>query len=197
MTDADRDAFAETLAAVYALYRAELSAAVLEIWWRALAPYPIGAVKAALGRHATNPDEGRFLPKPADVVREIVGTRADASLIAWSITIDAVRIVGTWRSVAFEDKLIHRVVTDLGGWMWLGRQLEKELPFVERRFRDLYRALASRESPVDLPVRVAGQIEITNNAMGYADAPLDVVAVSARLTDRWIKTLGPLAPERR
>ena len=180
MNDADRAPFAETLSAVYALFRAELSEAALEIWWRALAPHSIEAVKEAFGRHATNPDEGRFLPRPADVVREISGTAADASTLAWARVSDAVARVGTYRSVAFDDPIVHRVIADLGGWPWLGRQTEREWPHVERRFRDAYRAWRARGlEGTDLIDHLPGIIEVANVAGGWTSHVPSPVRISA------------------
>lgn len=167
MTAADRPAFSAALAAVYALYRVEISAAVAEIWWRCLQSYDIAAVSEALGRHAMNPDSGQFLPKPADVVRQLEGGTQDQALIAWHQVLDAMRRIGSYESVAFEDPLINRVLLDLGGWAWFGQQSSAELPFIEKRFRDAYRAWRNRGLPADSgPQHLPGVIEQQNAALG-------------------------------
>lgn len=168
MKPSDRRAFSEALAAAYALYRVELSQAVTGMWWRALQAYEIAAVVDALGRHAMNPDTGQFLPKPADVVRVIEGSTADVALLAWAKVIGGIKQVGTHDSVVFDDPIIHRVLADLGGWYWLGQQQEKELPFIEKRFRDAYRAWRPRAAAMDWPRSLPGWIEIQNAALGYA-----------------------------
>lgn len=172
MTDDDKAKFVEALSAVYALYRVDLSRAVTSIWWRALQGYELVAVVEALGRHAVNPDTGQFLPKPADVVRVLDGATQDVALVAWHKVVNGIRQVGTYESVVFDDPIINRVLHDLGGWAWLGAQQEREMSFIEKRFRDAYRAWRSRglsETVGHLP----GITETHNVAKGFG-APTPV-----------------------
>lgn len=167
MVDADRAAFAEALAGVYELYgRSDrLSAEVLEMWWEAMRAFDLRAVREALGRHAMNPDHGQFIPKPADVVRELGGTSADASMLAFARVVRALRDVGTLESVTFDDPITNRVLRDLGGWAWLGEQKTAEMPFIEKRFRDAYRAHRARGLDGDPVTHLAGRIELSNAAL--------------------------------
>lgn len=169
MTATDRRGFAELLAGVYALKSKSLSEAVLEIWWRSLAGYDLAAVADALGRHVTNPDTGQFLPMPADVVKMLGGTTKDASLIAWSKLDMAVRRIGSWTTVVFDDPLIHRVVDELGGWVWLCSQTEKEWPFVERRFCEHYRVYRARGETPPYPAKLVGATDAGNVSRGHEE----------------------------
>lgn len=165
MTNSDKRPFAEMLGAVYELYNRPLSETILGMWWEALQPYDLAAVRGAFNRHAMNPDQGQFIPKPADIVREFGGTTADASMLAWSKVVGGIKKFGTHVSVAFDDPIIHRVVTDLGGWYWLGQQTEKEMPFVENRFRLAYRAWRQRGLVGSESVRyLFGYFELQNSA---------------------------------
>lgn len=167
MNASDKPTFLQALEGVYALYRVEFSAPVAAIWWKALQSYEIEAVVDALGRHAMNPDTGQFLPKPADVVKQLEGSTQDIALLAWTKVMGGMKQVGTWDSVAFDDPIIHRVLQDMGGWVWLGQQQEKELPFIEKRFRDAYRAWRARPTLMDYPRSLAGYIEHTNGTLGF------------------------------
>lgn len=71
MRSNDHDAFKAVLADAYALYRADLTAGVLELWWNALKPHNLADVKKALAEHMANPDLGQFSPKPADLIKRI------------------------------------------------------------------------------------------------------------------------------
>lgn len=174
MKPADRAKFGEALAACYALYRAELTQPVAAMWWRALQAYDIAAVVEALGRHAMNPDTGQFLPKPADVVKVLDGATQDVALLAWAKVVKAMKDFGCYDSVAFDDPIIHRVLIDLGGWVWLGRQEVREMQFVEKRFRDAYRAWRARPALMDYPRSLPGLIETQNNAAGYIGANVKI-----------------------
>lgn len=170
MRDANKAEFLRALEAVYALYRAEYSAPVAAIWWRALQAYEIAAVVEALGRHAMNPDTGQFLPKPADVVKQLEGATQDVALLAWNKALEGLKRHGTYASVTFDDPIINRVLLDLGGWVWFGQQTDKEMPFIEKRFRDAYRAWRNRGMVGTEPVRhLPGIIEVHNAGGGFHD----------------------------
>lgn len=173
MIVSDKPSFFALIADVYAFYKSDFSEFAGRVWWEAMLPYDFAAVADALNRHCVNPDSGQFLPKPADVVKMLSGSTQDAALVAWSKVDRAVREVGTYRSVVFDDPVIHRVVTDMGGWVPLGAKEEDEWPFVRNEFVNRYRGYRMRsETPDYLPVLI-GIAEAANSKAGFAiDAPL-------------------------
>ncbi|ARZ00782.1 hypothetical protein AXW38_07270 [Yersinia ruckeri] len=68
---ADRREFAEVMKATLAIYGKDASKAVLDLYWNALLPYDIDTVRQAFSNWLTDPDQGRFSPKPADIIRNI------------------------------------------------------------------------------------------------------------------------------
>lgn len=168
----DRTAFAALMSGVYGFYGKDASDFALDVWWQAMSPYDFEAVKDALNRHCVNPDNGQFLPKPADVVKMLGGSTQDAALVAWSKVDRAVREVGTHRSVVFDDPVIHRVVTDMGGWVLIGSKGDDEWPFVRNEFVTRYRGYRMRsEIPEYLPVLI-GIADANNSKIGLpVDAP--------------------------
>ena len=175
MIDSDRSDFIDSLKAVYALYRVEFSAPVAAIWWRALKSYDLAAIDDAFGRHAVNPDTGQFAPKPADVVKMIEGNTVDASMVAWSKVDAAVRLVGTYQTVVFDDALIHRVISDMGGWPNFGNKTEitfdgstPEWPFVAREFQTRYRGYRGTRSTPEYPAKLIGRFDLENLPQGHA-----------------------------
>jgi len=197
MREADRSAFAEALTAVYALYRVELSPMVMGIWWGALKAYDLAAVRDALGRHAMNPDAGQFCPKPADVVRMIEGSTVDSALAAWAKVVRAIRIVGAWQSVVFDDPLIHAVVDDMGGWPQLCRVTDEELPFRGKEFEARYRGLRGRSIVPEYRARLVGISESENARQGFPiEAPI-TVGDPERAAQVMAKGRESLAPARK
>lgn len=170
MNASDRPEFFAMIADVYAFYKSDFSEFAGRVWWEAMLPYDFAAVADALNRHCVNPDSGQYLPKPADVVRMLAGSTQDAALVAWSKVDRAVREVGTYRSVVFDDPVIHRVVTDMGGWVPLGAKGEDEWPFVRTEFVNRYRGYRMRsETPEYLPVLI-GISDASNSKAGFACA---------------------------
>ncbi|HRL22808.1 MAG TPA: hypothetical protein PLP85_13655, partial [Alcaligenes sp.] len=97
-----RDFFA-LLADVSAFYGKNTSRFALSVWWEAMVPFDFQAVRQALGAHCMNPDNGQFMPRPSDIVKLLRGSSQDSALLAWTKVDRAVRSVGVYRSVTFDD----------------------------------------------------------------------------------------------
>ena len=166
MIDSDKKQFMQVLSGVHAFYNRDLSDFAFGVWWRACETYDIGAVIKAFDAHLTDPKSGQFLPKPADIVRALQGTHEDRSMVAWGQSLDAVSRVGAYRSVIFDDPVIHAVITDMGGWPQFCRAGFDELPFIQKRFCDAYRAYSAKKD-FRYPPRLCGETEIFNVAKGY------------------------------
>jgi len=170
---ADSKPFHAVLAGVFALYGKDLSDVVVSVWWAAMRPYDFAAVKDALNRHAVNPDNGQFLPKPADVVKLIDGGSADGALQAWAKFEQGLMRFAPYQSVVFDDPLIHRVVQDMGGWPGFCGHPEGEWPFMRNHFVNLYRGYRTRGSPPEYPPRLIGLAEAHNGSHGFrVEAPV-------------------------
>lgn len=173
MKPQDATRFTRLVSDVSAFYRQDFSEFAGRVWWQSMQPFDFDAVAEAFNRHAVNPDAGQFMPKPADIVRMLQGSTQDSALVAWAKVDRAVRTVGTYRSVAFDDPLIHRVLTEMGGWIELGRKGEDEWPFVRNEFVARYRGYRMRSETPEFPPHLVGMAEAQNARAGYAaEAPL-------------------------
>lgn len=166
MTESDRDQLYELVSGVYAFYRQDCSPFALGVWWEACRPYDMSAVHDAMNRHAVNPDNGQFLPKPADIVKLIGGGSADGALMAWAKLETAVKRVGPYESVVFDDPMMHRVIEDMGGWPDFGSKKDDEWPFVRNHFSTLYRGYRARVG-IEFPRYLPGITEMTNSSQGF------------------------------
>lgn len=167
MIEREREEFGSMMADVYEFYGKEPSLNALEIWWIAMRPFDLQAVRKALGQHAVNPDTGQFLPKPADAVKMLGGSTLDSALLAWSKFELGLQRVGPHCSVVFDDPLIHRVVEDMGGWVVLARSTLKEWPFRQNEFVNRYRGFKIRNETPAYPSRLIGIAEGENTSNGF------------------------------
>lgn len=96
MREADHTVFIGLLDAVCGLlsrgtYRPSATNAAL--WFRALAAHDLATVRAAFDRHVADPQRGRFVPVPADILAQIAGAADDDGRPgpeeAWAIALDA------------------------------------------------------------------------------------------------------------
>ena len=151
----DFQKFHDGIAGVMGFYGKSVSRFALDVWWTALKSYELPAIIDAFNRHLANPDAGQFAPKPADIIRMLQGSTQDSALRAWAKVDRAVRSIGTYCDVVFDDALIHRVIQDMGGWIGLGTKSEAEWPFVAKEFENRYRGFRSRnERPPYAPVLI-------------------------------------------
>ena len=162
MTERDVTEFMALIADVYAFYRRDFSKFAGRVWWTAMQQFELGAVTEALGRHSMNPDSGQYLPMPADIVKMLEGTTQDSALVAWSKVDRAVRVVGSWVDVVFDDPLIHRVITEMGGWVMLGERTFKDWDFVRNEFVNRYRGYKMRGERPEYPGVLTGSANAAN-----------------------------------
>lgn len=167
MRNEDRGQFAELMADVMAFYGKNVSDFSLSVWWQACARWDLEQVRKALTAHAMDSERGSFPPKPSDIVRTLEGTHTDRSLIAWGKVLDATQRVGAYSTVVFDDGAIHAAIEDMGGWPKMCRTSHDELPFVQKRFCDTYRAYAGRPD-LRYPAKLQGEHDTTNAAKGHA-----------------------------
>lgn len=172
MLDQDKKRFATLLSGIADYYGKELSPGVLGLYWQGLKQYDLPAVEKALWEHTQNPDTGQFMPKIADVTRNLQGRTTDQAATAWAKVDRAVRTVGTYRDVVFDDGVIHRVIADMGGWIALGTKTEDEWPFVAREFENRYRGFRMRGEVPDYPPLLTGIANAHNAKEGFrTEAP--------------------------
>ena len=164
----DKAKFSRLITDVLAFYKQDVSSFAMSVWWQACEPFDFEQVSKALSAHAVDPERGQFAPKPADVVKALAGTKTDRARLAWSKALDAMGRVGAWKSVAFDDPIIHAVIEDLGGWVKLCRtELDS---YTEHRFCESYRAYVNRPD-LNYPAKLVGEFEAINRHEGQKVAP--------------------------
>ena len=192
MIEKDRKQFFALIADVHAFYRRDFSPFVGGIWWHALQHFDFAAISDALNRHCVNPDNGQFAPMPADIVRMLQGSTADSALSAWAKVDRAVRYAGCHVSVAFDDPLIHRVLTEMGGWVAFGTKDEKEWPFVKNEFVTRYRGYRARSEVPEYPPTLIGIAEAANSTAGFKSPPPILIGDTGRAQQ--VMLAGSLQP---
>ncbi|BBE09704.1 Bacteriophage protein, Gp10 [Mycoavidus cysteinexigens] len=179
MKSCDFNAFDGLLQAVAAMYGRDLTSGVIALYWQGLQAYDLAAVREALNRHVNNPDTGQFMPKIADIHKMLQGSTQDSALTAWSKVDRTMREKGPYQSVIFDDPLIHRVLSEMGGWIQLSTKHEDDWPFVRNEFVNRYRGYRMRSEVPDYPPVLIGIAEMTNQQLGFEVAPPLLVGSAA------------------
>lgn len=169
MIPKDANEFASIMEATMAVYGKDVSKPVIRLYWNALIEYDMEAVRRAFGGWIKNPDQGQFAPKPADIIRMIDGGSGDRAMVTWSKIDKAIRMVGHYQSVAFDDPIIHRVVDEMGGWRKLAcLPTNKDLEFAGIDFIKRYRAyVLAGGVGGEYPAYLIGECEALNGKDGY------------------------------
>lgn len=162
MLPADRPRFAQVFAALAEMYAKPMSDAALSMWWKLLQPYDVADVERAAQAHMLDAEKGRFMPLPADFTRLIEGGAGDRAAVAFEKVRTAIRSVGCYRSVVFDDPLIHVCIEHLGGWTRICDWSSEEVPFRQREFADHYRANAVRREVPPYTAVLMGEHDLAN-----------------------------------
>lgn len=192
MVNSELPEFARTLLAVADYYGKELSENSMDLYWNALREYDLQAVKKALWAHARNPDTGQWMPKIADIAKVMQGRTDDQAALAWSKVNQAVRRVGTYQCVVFDDPVIHRVIADMGGWVLIGSKDDKEWPFVAKEFENRYRGYRMRDETPEYPPVLIGMANAHNSQQGFRQNP-PILVGDERKADQ-VRLGGTTAP---
>ena len=166
MNNNDREYFADLLTGVLQVYNQKTSNMLIDVWWNALDKFDFNVVKKAFSDHVLDPDVGQFTPKPANIIRNIEGSRETRSMIAWAKVAKAIRSVGGGSTVCFDDKFIHATIGDMGGWPNLCKTEEDELAFKAREFEKRYNS-HSKHGVKEFPRKLIGSYETQNLAQGF------------------------------
>jgi len=110
--------FSRHLIATFATYRSELSDIELELWIADIETSGIDWEQAvsALGLYRRTAGN-KFAPRISDIVEVCHGTADDAAETAWGRVQDAVRRVGKYTSVVFDDIKTMNAIELSGGWV--------------------------------------------------------------------------------
>lgn len=140
---------------------------VIGIWFSALQGFDLPDVRRAFSLHVRDPDRGQYPPRPADITRFIEGSTQTQGMLAWSKVEKAMRCVGGYQTVVFDDPLIHAVIAELGGWPALCRVETKDLPFRAKDFERRYSAHRSMRQLPSYQPRLSGITETERRAGGH------------------------------
>lgn len=166
MKSADKTRFAELITGLAQTFHTPIGTADLEAYWQLLSRFSISEIEQAIAGYCRSPKGHRFFPKPSELAALILGSDTDQALRAWSKVLRAIRGVGAYRTVVFDDPLIHIVIWDMGGWQALCTMLVQDEPFRAKEFERRYVGYVARP-PTKYPRQLVGITDTVNATQGY------------------------------
>lgn len=107
MQPEDRKEFNVMMVTAMAVYERQITGALADLYFAALGPYTLQQVSDGFARHLQDPVDGKFSPKPADIIRQIQGVTHDdrrpGKDIAWSM---AMRSLDDLETVVLTDEIL-------------------------------------------------------------------------------------------
>ena len=171
MKQSEFNDFVDILQLVAEQYGKNPSEGLIALYWQGLKQYDFTTVRDAIGRHLGNTDTGQFMPKIADIIKMMNGSTMDQALSAWAKVDRAMRCVGPYETVVFDDAIIHAVLHDMGGWVGFSTKSDDEWPFVAKEFENRYRGYKSRGDYPAYPPTLVGIFEAHNAQKNFKVDP--------------------------
>lgn len=153
MMDEDRPKLASWLTGCAEVYDKAISEAGIGVWWGIVSHFRAEDVDRAFKAHVADPDTGRRMPTPADIVGRIRGGSEAAAAEAWTKVLSVLGPCGWNLNVVFDDPLIHSSIAAVGGWLALTRTPVEDRGFRRHEFMAAYKGWRQRnEKPAYPPV---------------------------------------------
>jgi hypothetical protein len=166
MTSQDLPKFASLLTAMSAVFDKAITPQVTEIYFRILDRFAIEEVERGISTACATL---KFFPKPAELIDAICGGQADLedkAHIEATRVLTAIKRVGTYSSVAFDDPVTQAVIAQhFGGWHRFADMREDGEKWFIKDFAKAYASFA--RAGVKQNSALPGRAEIENNFRGY------------------------------
>ena len=167
MNNESRKRFATILYSVAELHGKELSPNLIEMYFKSLERFSIEEVEKAFSRAFT---ETKWFPKPMDIIEFITGKGGnidDIAMVEADKVINAMRHVGAYKSVMFDDPVTSAVINQgYGGWIKIcNERMEDDNKWFRIEFIKIYKAYAARG--VKYTGKLIGIHEDSNLQLGY------------------------------
>lgn len=165
MIESDKAAFAELMVGYGEMYNKAMTKSLMRVYFSSLKDYSIEDIEQGLGMHSTDKKHGTYMPKPADIIRQIeIGTPSveDRAELVWMTIEKKMSSVGAYGSLKLDDLQALAAVKSLGSWRDLCHTDIDKLQWKKKEFIAAYGNF--EHTPIEaLPHHLAGLIEADRN----------------------------------
>ena len=144
MTTERRLEIATAITTISEVYERELSVAAVAIYVATLQRFEPQLIVKALQRHVEDPDRGRFMPRPADIIVHLTPDGSATAFNAWTDVLNVLHSKAQANTIS--DPLVHQIVHAMGGWSVLRYGREDELPHRFEQFMRHYRQISKSQA---------------------------------------------------
>jgi len=196
MTEKDMERFTFCMAALGEAFSQEITPLKIEIYFKALQDLPIDDIERATWEIINTRATASF-PKVAEIRQAISGNLEDKAMLALEKVEKAMREVGAYRTVVFDDPVIHMVIESFdGGWPGLCAIPEREWKFARKDFLKLYQAMSKEKNRRPVP-KLVGIHEHINQLNGCEYKGRPVVVGDRKRALAWTQKVKAIGQESR
>lgn len=164
MIEQDKDAFCELLEGIAGVFsttkKIEVTVPMLQVYFMSLNEYSYGQVEWAIGEHLKDSVDGKFFPKPANIIKHLEKSKAtvdERAKLAWIEILGEVSRTGSHGSLRIKDRQALATLKAICTWKELCGTDQDKMQWIEKRFIDTYETYD--KTPLDmLPDKLPGRI---------------------------------------
>lgn len=164
MTSNDRKEFAYLMAALAEATSQSASKQKIQIYFQALSDLDIGTLQKGVW-NVINTRKTATFPKVAEIREAAVGNVEDQALLAFEKVRRAVAEYGAYKTVVFDDPIIHAAIENCGGWLAICEKTLDEWKWFQKDFIKAYTTFSRSGAPETAP-ELAGRHDIENTSRG-------------------------------
>ena len=164
----DNDTFEKGMALIIATYpNLNMSEKTIRVWRKLLDDIPGKDFESAIIVICQTVREIYPGTNMVALIRESIGGTMESRAIgAWAKVIKAIREVGQYKTIQFDDPIIHSVIEVMGGWEGICEGPESETKWIEKEFVKLYPVCAKK---AEHPEKLIGFFDRMNIASGFKE----------------------------
>lgn len=175
MLDSDKDMFTELLEGIADVFSSTKKVIVtrpmLQVYFMSLSEYSYQQVEWAIGEHLKDPIDGKFFPKPANLIKHLKAgepSTEDKALLAWAQIQHELRAHGAYGNLELDDKQAIAALKSFTSWKEFCMAPVSDMTWMQKKFISMYSTYEN--TPLDmLPSSLPGLEELHNHKERYAE----------------------------
>ena len=165
MNEQDKKSFAELMVGNGEIHNKEISKSLMQTYFDVLKAYTIEEVKHGFSRHTLDPIDGKFFPKPANIIKHLEAsqlTTEQKAELAWGQIEREIRATGSWGTLKLDDKQALAALKSFTSWKDLCNMETTKMTWAKKEFMSMY--CTYENTPIDmLPSSLPGRVDLVGH----------------------------------
>jgi len=171
MENRDKKEFFKNITVLGEAFGKDISESLIELYWETLKDLSIEDFRHSVKHLALT---CKFFPKPVEFREPFEPDISAEAAIAYRKMEDAFISAGVYRTVIFDDPVIHAVADNLGGWVHYCNLTEGEVKWYRKEFEKHYANFAPMVARGQLtpPLSLGGLFALEDKSTDLAKSPV-------------------------